>query len=361
MIRLREIARPFLKIGAFGFGGGMGMLAMIRAECVKRRKWLTDEEMGTGVAIGQLIPGPFVPNYCQYIGHKLRGLRGAAVATVSLLLPSFLLMIILSWVYLTYHTLPGVTAIFKGIGVAMTAIIIWAAYDMGRVMIRNGKRILIFIFSLTMLLLKIDPVLTVLASAVLMMIFDHVPSGKIFMAVPVLVFDLKKILEIFWIFFKTGAVIFGGGYAAIPFIEKEVCVIRPWLTAQEFLAGIALGQITPGPVAITATFVGFKAGGLLGAFTATLAIFLPSFLIFQIIIRIYQRVEHNKFIVSFLNGAKSAIVAILFSTGMIFAFNNWHHLPAALFGMIGLLLLIITNLPPLFLIAVGVVFGLIMG
>lgn len=339
----------------------MGMLAMIRAECVKRRKWLTDEEMGIGVALGQLIPGPFVPNYCQYIGHKLRGWRGAAVATGALLLPSFLLMMILSWIYLTYHTLPGVVAVFKGISVVMTAIIIWAAYDMGRVLIRDGKRILIFIFSLTLLWFKIDPVLTVLVGSALMMLFDHVPSRKIFMIAPVFGFDFKKILEIFWIFFKTGAVIFGGGYAAIPFIEKEVCVLRPWLTAQEFLAGIDLGQITPGPVAITATFVGFKVGGLLGAFTATLAIFLPSFLIFQIIIHIYHRVEQNKFIVSFLNGAKSAIVAILFSTGVIFAFNNWHNLPAALFGLIGLVLLMVLNLPPLSLIAAGVVFGLIMG
>ena len=89
-VRLREIIKPFLKVGTFGFGGGVGMLAMIRTECVKLRKWITDDEMATAVAIGQMIPGPFVPNYCQFIGHKLRGLRGATVATVALLLPSFL-------------------------------------------------------------------------------------------------------------------------------------------------------------------------------------------------------------------------------------------------------------------------------
>jgi chromate transporter len=358
-IKLREIAVPFLKVGTFGFGGGVGMLAMIRTECVKLRKWITDDEMATAVAIGQMIPGPFVPNYCQFIGHKLRGLRGATVATVALLLPSFLIMIVLSWIYLTYHTLPVINYVFKGIGAVMTAVILWATYDMGRILIRNGRSIAVFLFSLALFLLKFDPVLTVLLSGAVMVVFDHVKSPRVFLAVPVFAFDLKKALELGWIFIKTGAVIFGGGYAAIPFLEREVCLARHWLSTNEFLAGVALGQITPGPVAITATFIGFKAMGIAGAFISTIAMFLPSFLIFQVIIRIYKKVERNKYIVSYLNGVKSAIVAVLLSTGIYFALSNWHTLPYAFLGAATLAVLVFLKVQPVFLIAAGVIFGLI--
>jgi chromate transporter len=358
-VRLWDIAKPFLKVGTFGFGGGMGMLAMIRNECVKVKKWITDNEMTVAVAIGQILPGPFVPNYCQYIGYKLRRTRGATVATVALLTPSFLIMIVLSWIYLTYHSLPGINQVLKGIGAVMTAIIIWAAYDMGRILIRNWRGWVVFLFSLALFLFKFDPVLTVLISGAVMVIFDHVKSPKLFLAVPIITFDLKKALELFWIFFKTGAVTFGGGYAAIPFLEREVCDLRHWLTAREFLAGIALGQITPGPVAITATFIGFKVMGLAGACLSTLAMFLPSFLMFQIVIRIYQKVEKNKYIISFLNGIKSAIVAVLLSTGFYFALTNWHYPPSAFLGLAALAMLIFLKIQPVFLIAAGVIFGLI--
>jgi len=358
-VRLRDIAKPFLKVGTFGFGGGMGMLTMVRNECVKIKKWITDDEMTVAVAIGQILPGPFVPNYCQYIGHKLRGAGGATVATVALLTPSFFIMIVLSWIYLTYHALPGINQVLKGVGAVMAAIIIWAAYDMGRILIRNWRGWAVFLFSLVFFLLKFDPVLTVLLSGAVMVIFDHVKTPKLFLAVPIIVFDLKKALELFWIFFKTGAVTFGGGYAAIPFLEREVCDLRHWLTAREFLAGIALGQITPGPVAITATFIGFKAMGLVGAFISTLAMFLPSFLMFQIVIRIYRRVENNKYVVSFLNGVKSAIVAVLLSTGFYFALANWNSLPSVLLGAAALAVLIFLRIQPVFLILAGVVFGLI--
>jgi chromate transporter len=357
-VRLWSIAKPFLKVGTFGFGGGMGMLAMIRNECVKARKWITDDEMAVAVAIGQMIPGPFVPNYCQFIGHKLRGARGATVATVALLLPSFIIMIVLAWVYLTYRTLPGINFIFKGIGAVMTAIIIWAAYDMGRILIRGWRSMAVFIFSLSLFLLKFDPVLTVLLSGAVMVIFDHVRSPRIFLAVPVFMFDLHRAWNLFWIFLKTGAVTFGGGYAAIPFLEREVCDVRHWLTAREFMAGFALGQITPGPVAITATFIGFQVMGLPGAFISTLAMFLPSFLIFQVVIRLYKRVEHNKYIISFLNGIKSAIVAVLLSTGIYFALTNWHSIPSAILGVTALALLVFFKVQPVILIVAGVIFGL---
>ncbi len=361
-MKLRELAKPFLKVGLLGFGGGVGMLAILRTECVKNRKMVTDDELTNAVAIGQMLPGPFVPNYCEYIGYTLCGTKGAIVAGVSLLFPSFILMLILSYLYLTFHTLPAIEQIFKGIGAVMTAIILWADYDMGKLLINNLNRILVFVFALILFMIKFDPVLTVLFAGLLNILLEHIRSPKIFFAVPIFLFDFKKLIELFWIFFKIGAVIFGGGYAAIPFIQNEVCVYRNWLTTKEFLDGFALGQITPGPVAITATFVGFKVMGVIGALVSTIAIFLPSFLMLIVFVRIFKRIEQNRYVVSFLNGIKAAVVAILLSTGIFFIFTNWLNIHYGIFGIVCLALLIfLKKLDPLLLVIAGILYGLIVG
>jgi chromate transporter len=359
MVRMRKLILTFLRVGTFGFGGGVGMLAMIRTECVKRAKWITDEELSVAVALGQMVPGPFVPHYCQYIGQKLHGLKGSIAATVALLLPSFILLIILSYLYFMFRTLPGIEHVFKGIGAVMTAIILWASYDMGKVLIREARGIIIFCLALLLFLIKFDPVLTVITCGLLAVVMDNVRSPRVFLVVPVLFVDVKKLLELFWIFFKIGAVIFGGGYAAIPFIQNEVCTYRSWLTVREFMDGVALGQITPGPVAITATFVGFKVMGIIGALVATIGIFLPSFLMLIVFIKIYRKIEHNKYVISFFAGIKAAVVAILLSTGIFFIMQNWWSVPYAMLGIACLVVLLFLKIEPVFLIIAGVIFGLI--
>jgi|UniRef100_A0A7V3RFS2 chromate transporter len=362
MITLKNIVKTFLKVGLIGFGGGAGMLAIIRSECVKKKGLITDDELTTAVAIGQMLPGPFVPNYCEYIGYCLRGLKGAIAAGVSLLLPSFIIMLVLSYLYFTFHTIPAIEQVFRGIGAVMTAIILWAGLDMGKLIINRLNRLLIFTISLILFLKRFDPVLTVFLAGILNIILEQVKSPKVFLTVPLFLFDLKKTLELFGIFLKIGAVIFGGGYAAIPFIQNEVCVYRNWLTRKEFLDGFALGQITPGPVAITATFVGFKVMGIIGAFISTIGIFLPSFLMLIGLLKIYKRIEGNRYVDSFLNGIKSAVVAILISTGIFFIPANWSNPAYGIFGILCLCaLFLIRKIEPLFLIIAGVLFGILVG
>lgn len=359
---LRELAKSLFKVGLFGFGGGLGMLALLRAECVNKKRYITDDELGTAVAIGQMLPGPFVPNYCEYIGYHLFGVKGALVAAAALIFPSFILIMVLSWFYLTYHSLPGVEQLFKGIGVVMTSIILWASYDMAKVFIKDVKGIIIFVFALILFLVRFDPILTVLICGGLKVALDNVKTiGGFLFAVPLFMFNTEKAIELAGIFLKIGTIIFGGGYAAIPFIKNEVCNIRSWLTAKEFLDGIALGQMTPGPVAITATFVGFKVMGILGAIIATVAIFLPSFLMLLLLVKIYRRVSGNKYVISFFGGIKSAVVAILLSTGIFFITTNWVNGAYTLFGIIALLLLIFLRIEPILLIVAGALFSLVVG
>ena len=361
MKNLKELAKSLFKVGLFGFGGGIGMLALLRAECIKKKPFITDDDLCTAVAMGQILPGPFISNYCEYIGYHLFGLKGAIVAAVSLLFPSFVLMIILSWFYLTYQSLPGVEQIFRGIGVVMTSIILWASYDMAKVLIKDIKGIIVFIFALILFLVKFDPILTVLICGGLKIVSDNMRIiGGSLLAIPLFVFDGKKAIDLTYIFLKIGAIIFGGGYGAIPFIKNEVCNLRPWLTPKVFLDGVALGQMTPGPVAITATFVGFKVMGILGAIIATVSIFLPSFLMLIILVKIYRRICNNTYVISFFDGIKSAVVAILLSTGIVFITMNWLNIPYGIFGIIALFVLIFVRVEPIFLILAGAIFSLIM-
>jgi chromate transporter len=359
---VKELTKSLFKVGLFGFGGGLGMLALLRAECVVKKRFISDDDLGTAVAMGQMLPGPFVPNYCEYIGYHLFGLKGAIAAGAALILPSFLLMLVLSWFYLTYGTLPGVAQIFKGIGAMITAIVLWAAYEMGRVLIKDIRGIIVFFFALALFFLKFDPILTVILSGVLNIVMVQTKSFKpMLLTLPLFVFDSRKALELFGIFLKIGAVIFGGGYGAIPFIQNEVCNLRNWLTAKEFIDGVALGQMTPGPVAITATFVGFKVMGIPGAIIATLGIFLPSFLMLMILVRIYKKLSGNTYVIAFFSGIKAAVVAILLSTGVYFALINWLQPVYAILGILALVALLFKRVEPIFLILIGAIFSLIVG
>lgn len=362
MTSLKELTKSLLKVGLFGFGGGIGMLAILRAECVKKKKFITDDDLCDAVAMGQMLPGPFVTNYCEYIGYHLFGLKGAIVAAVAILLPCFVLMIVLSWFYLTYQSLPAVTQIFKGIAAVMTSIILWASYDMGRVLIKDIKGIIVFTFALILFLVKFDPIFTVLICGGLRIALDNIKTAsRCLLAIPLLIFDGKKALDLAGVFLKIGAIIFGGGYGAIPFIKNEVCNIRHWVTAKQFLDGMALGQITPGPVAITATFVGFKVMGIPGAIIATVSIFLPSFLMLMLLIKIYRKVGNNKYVISFFGGIKSAVVAILLSTGIFFITINWLNIPYGIFGAVALFILLFKKIEPIFLILSGAIFSFIIG
>jgi chromate transporter len=229
-------------------------------------------------------------------------------------------------------------------------------------LIKDIKGIIVFTFALILFLVKFDPILTVLICGGLRIALDNIKTAsRCLLAIPLLIFDGKKALDLAGVFLKIGAVIFGGGYGAIPFIKNEVCNIRHWVTTKQFLDGMALGQITPGPVAITATFVGFKVMGIPGAIIATVSIFLPSFLMLMLLIKIYRKVGNNKYVISFFGGIKSAVVAILLSTGIFFITINWLNIPYGIFGAVALFILLFKRIEPIFLILSGALFSLIIG
>ena len=379
-VRIKDLVLVFLKIGTLGFGGGVAMLALIRQNIVQRLKWITDDELSIAVAMGQMTPGPFVPNYVEYIGFHLRGLKGMIFSVLAFLFPPFLAMIILSFLYFRFQSIPVLQHVFAGVQPVIAGILLWASLEIGKVNVRNWRALFITAIAFIALMVKIDVLLTVIACGILGIIFygkkKNTPIilllmlwGTKILALPTknevlppknFIAAIARAFELFGVFFKIGAIIFGGGFAAIPFIKNEVVDLRHWLTAKEFIDGVALGQITPGPVAITATFVGYKVLGIFGAIIATLGIFLPSFFILLVLIKIYQKIKDKPLVQDFLAGVKPAIVGMILAATVFIGKNSILDYRTAIMAILSFLLLVRLKLDPVWLILGGGLLGWIL-
>lgn len=371
-IALKDIALAFLKIGATGFGGGLGMLALLRQEIGARRRWISDSQLSVAVALAQVLPGPFISNCTSYIGHELRGLRGAAVALTALLAPSFLLMCGLSFFYFRYGTVPVVSRMFSGVQPVVVSILVWATWQIGHAHIRSRRALAIGLIAFVALLLRVDVILVVLAAGVANLILSQRSQAGSFsfflyslplssgQTLPVLPSVWARARDLLAVFLKVGALLFGGGFASIPFLQQEVVQVRHWLTMREFIDGVALGQMTPGPVAITATFIGYKVLGLGGAFLATLAVFLPSFFLLWGLRQVHRRLENNPLVQGFLGGVLPAVTGILLSAAVSMARTALTGFLPALVAVACALLLFRLHLDPLWLILAGALSGLVL-
>ena len=374
-ISLKDIARVFLKVGAIGFGGGVGMLALIRQEVVERRRWIDDQELATAVAMGQMLPGPFVSNYAEYIGYRLCGLKGMVVAVAALLIPGFVLMCLLGFLYFRYGGVPVVGKIFAGIQPVVVGILAWATWSIGRANIKSWRSGLIGLVAAVALFLRGDVLLVVLGCGFLGIVFSGVwhsnkPGGTTLGILPLPLFFaaqnaapalpalLQKAGELALVFFKMGTVIFGGGFAAIPFLQHEVVELRSWLTAKEFIDAVALGQLTPGPVAIMATFIGYRVLGIPGALIATLGTFLPSGLMLLGLIHGYEKFKTSPLIQAFLAGVLPAVCGMLLVSTLFIARNALTGILPGLMAAFALILLLRFRIEPFYLILGGAVLGL---
>lgn len=366
---LARLCLAFLKIGTVGFGAWMGMLALMREELVNRKRWIDDRQFATAVALGQMLPGPFISNHAQYLGYELRGLPGMTLAGAALLLPSFVLMVGLAWGYGRFSTVPVMTRLFAGVQPVMVGVLCWAAVDFGRAQVRSWRAGLLAAAALAALWLRVDILLVVLGAGLLGIAFSgawrRLPAAPAFLPwlVPAAVSAPAgaRALELALVFLKVGAVVFGGGFAAIPFIQQEVVDVRGWLTASEFLDGLALSQLTPGPVVKVATFVGFRVLGLPGALLATVAVFLPSYLMLFGLVHVYRRVRHHPLVTGFLSGVMPAVTGMLLAAGLFLGRSVVTGPVPALVALLGLALLLRFRVAPLWLVLGGAAVGLATG
>jgi chromate transporter len=358
----------------------MAMLSILREHVLIRRKWLSEAEFTTAVAMAQMVPGPFIPNVAEYIGYRLRGFKGMLLAAVSFLLPSVLAILVLSIVYFRYGNIPAVQSAFRGIGPAVTAILLVATWQIARSAARSWRSIVIGALAFAALSFRIDVLLTILTCGLLGILLSvDFPHRRLYGFAPWLFAPwfvpaafalrpesgigqvLRRGAELLGVFLKIGTIVWGGGFAAIPFIRYEVVDARHWLTAREFIDGVALGQITPGPVAITATFVGYRVLGVAGALISTIAMFLPSFVILLLLLRVYDRIRDHYLVKGFLQGIMPAVVGMLLSAAVMIGRESITTLPAAGLGLLALILLFFAKLDPVWLVLGGGAVGLLLG
>jgi chromate transporter len=356
----------FLKIGLVGFGGGIAVLAQIRALTVRKRHWLTDSEFAEAVALAQSLPGTSAGNSVTYIGVRLRGWRGAAVAMAGFILPSMLIMIALAIAYKHVHNLSGSERFFHGLNGAVVALILVTAWRMGKNILTERWQWVLAVVAFLAVAILDATVLEVVFAAGLIGIYiesiaekqwrrlrnlrtfvarrrtrirtrlakgrrtqrqveeneEELEESTTFRSISVLALGMPLIaklgllLTLSTIFLRIGSVTFGGGLVMVPLIESEVVNTHHWLTHQEFADAFALGQITPGPVLITATFVGYRVAGTLGALVATISIFLPAFLMTIAAASSLRRFRDNEQVQSFLRGVAPAVVGLLVAAAL---------------------------------------------
>jgi chromate transporter len=317
MPSLVSLFLKIFKLGATAYGGP-AMISHIKETTVNRYQWVKEGEFMRGVALCQLIPGATMIQIVTYAGYRVRGIWGALTAAVAFVLPAFIAILILSAIYFKFHTLWFTQALFKGLGAVVVAIILNACISFGRSILNDWKVILIAVLSFFAFFFQLNFVLIfVLAAVAGFALRPKTPTMKAgppgkapmegrkekeylivvllaaFICLALILSYLvdPKITSLSLNLSKIGALAFGGGFTAIPLIQYEMVDRFQWLSTKEFLDGIALGQVTPGPILITATFIGFKISGLLGAFMATLGVFFPSFFILVLLIPYHDRLR----------------------------------------------------------------------
>jgi chromate transporter len=383
---LGGIFLSFLKVGLVGFGGGLAVIAHIRTLAVHKRHWLNEFEFAEGFALAQSLPGTAAGNVATFVGLKLRGWRGAAVAIVGFILPSMLIMIVLAILYRHLRYLPNTDLLFHGFNAAVVALIVVTAYRMGKNTLQHRWQWIVGVLAcLAVVAIGATVIEVVLTAGLIGVLIDSfaekrfqvwkrvrtassrrrkrivsrltegrrqrggskkssfvreyilrtptlepttpdretnasdpgdtskkvmhsiVPLG---LAMPVML-KLGLLLAIASVFLRIGSITFGGGFVMIPLIETEAVDTHHWLTHQEFADATALGQITPGPVLISATFIGYRVAGTLGALVATVCIFLPSFLMTIAAGSSLRRFRDNQIVQSFLQGVTPAVSGLL--------------------------------------------------
>jgi chromate transporter len=376
-----EIAGVFLKIGAMSYGGP-AIMGIMQAEIQEKRGWISKEEFVEGLALVNMLPGPGATQLGIFIGHAKAGLAGGIIAGVCFILPAFLIMLGLAAAYVAFGTLPSMRNAFYGIGPVVVGIFAVSVYRLGKATIREWSQIAIAVaVAIVLFFAPVGLVLPLMAAGCAgMALFHSRRTGLIALAALVAAFAFYYLIEIaltplviltasnptspsLWefaaFFSKVGAFTFGGGLSMLAFMQEQVVNQFHWLTPQEFVDGLALGQLTPGPILMLAAFIGFKLGGVAGAAVAGSAIFFPSFLMMLLVLPLLRRLKDLQWLRAFMRGVGPAVIGALAVSLVQMA----PHAAPDVFTWILLALtigiLLLRNVGPLPLMAGGAAIGLL--
>jgi chromate transporter len=364
---IRDVVLYFLRLGTLGFGGPVAMVGQMERELVTERQWLTKDEMREVIAVCQTLPGPLAIQVGIFISYLRGGFWGAWAGGWAFILPNFLIVAGLGALYVYFGALQPVTAIFYGVSPVVIALILHSCYRLAKLGMEDWLQWCIAALCLLVtVVLQAEVALLFITAGTVGVFYYGVlwrqrpKATTLLVAVPVVPVTKTTILGKLLLFFlKAGALTFGSGLVIVPFLQQGVVQEHGWLGEREFLIAVAIGMISPGPVVITATFVGYLVAGFWGAVAATVGIFLPSFLLILIAAPILKRHRSNKNVQGFVKGAYAAAIGTILGACVLLgriAIGDWL---TVLIGVVSLILLFRWKVSNPLLMAAAAVVGLI--
>lgn len=319
MTPVLEVITSFLKLGFTAFGGPAAHIGMFRDEFVRRRRWLTDEAFLDLLGATNLIPGPNSTEMAIHIGFLRAGRAGLVAGGLGFTLPAILIVLVFAWLYVEYGSTPQATWLLYGVKPVMIAIILQALWELGRKAIKNLLAISVAVVCITLYFLGVNEVLLLFAGGLLLMLIQNwtqLRGANLPILLPLLSVSLVapvsfNLSTLFLIFLKIGAILYGSGYVLVAFLRADLVERLGWLTEQQLIDAIAIGQITPGPLFTSATFIGYLLGGIPAALLATLGIFLPSYIFVAISNPIIPKLRQSPWAGSLLDGVIVASLGLM--------------------------------------------------
>ena len=348
---LGEIALLFLKLGTIGFGGPAAHIALMEAEVVRRRRWLTHDEFLDLISATNLIPGPNSTEMAIHIGYRKAGFAGLILAGICFILPAAAIVTAIAWAYVHYGSLPQLGIVLRTVKPIIIVVVLQAMWSLGKTAIKNPLMAAIAIGSVMLNLAGVHELVVLLMAGACGALAGR--AHRISSA-----FFSVELLPIFLFFLKVGSILFGSGYVLLAFLRADLVDRWHWLSSEQLLDAIAVGQVTPGPVFTTATFVGYVLAGTPGAGIATIGIFLPAFLFVALSGSLVPRIRRSPIAAAVLDGVNAGSLALM-------AVVTWRLLstaivdgPSVLIALVGILGIFVFRLNSAWLVAGAAIAGI---
>jgi chromate transporter len=394
--RLRELASLFFKLGTISFGGPAAHIALMETEVVRKRQWLTQQQFLDMLGAANLVPGPTSTEMAINVGFVRAGWAGLCVAGASFILPAAVITGAFAWAYVRFGAMTQAVSVLAGIKAAVVAVIAIAIWRLGRTAVKGVGLAALGGLSLGAFLLGVNPIAILFGGGVVGMLATRAPrlrSGgpllippfrprlacaanatggtwppwlrsvgavAVVSAVAETVSDRPSLIRIGLFFLKVGAVLYGGGYVLLAFLEQGLVQQNAWLTHQQLLDAVAIGQFTPGPVLSTATFIGYLLGGVPGAAVATVAIFLPSFFYVALLAPILFRLRQSVWMAAFLDSVNVCAVALMCGVTFRLAADALRGWPLWIIALASLAVLLRWKASPAWVVLGGGIAGLLL-
>jgi chromate transporter len=366
---LSEVAALFLKLGFVAFGGPAAHIALMRDEVVTRRRWVSEQQFLDLLGASNLIPGPTSTELAIYLGYARAGWRGLVLAGTLFILPAALISLALAWVYVRYGSTPQAAWLLYGIKPVIIGVVVQAIWALARTAVKGWLLAAIGALVLGLYAAGVNEIVLLLGAGVLVVAARN--AGRLrqrpraLVLVPMLGAPALSTagaaavdpVSLFFVFLKIGAVLYGSGYVLLAFLRNDFVVRLGWLTDQQLIDAVAVGQLTPGPVFTTATFIGYIVAGTSGAALSTLAIFLPSFVFVAIVYPIVPRLRGSAWMSAFLDGANVAAIGLMLAVTWQLGRSAVVDWPSAGLALVATILLLRWRINSVWLIAGAGVIG----